>query len=448
MLEKSTYYVLDAQGNQLSMYEHEVDQQAVNYTLAERNIYGSARLGRNSHKIDLYTADIENPVNSILGEKYYELSNHLGNVLAVINDVKYPVASGTTVDYFEVALVSVSDYSPFGVQLDGRTHQSDEYRYGFNGMEKDDEVKGEGNSINFGARIHDPRVGRWLSKDPKWKLFANISPYTYSSNNPVYYKDKAGEVIEPATDKSKTSFNNAVLKVFGEGEVANMLTITGDKLEGISMEDYQRGIESLNDVDQRAAFRGLVLAANDETVFMLDVVNSEETTLFQGESRKGSEFPQGIGIGEQDNTYVDELNPPRVDIAVNEDKDGVRKNATLRTGVKRSKEAMILGSVISAFSLHNNNENVAEVNKTTSLGIVHIQSENIFSRILHGKSMTADPINFKDSNNIPFTESQQERVSLIPAPIVFENIQHRPKFGEGGTIKSNEISVDENKVDD
>jgi hypothetical protein len=53
MLEKSTYYVLDAQGNQLSMYEHEVDQQDVNYTLSERNIYGSSRLGRNSHKVDL-----------------------------------------------------------------------------------------------------------------------------------------------------------------------------------------------------------------------------------------------------------------------------------------------------------------------------------------------------------------------------------------------------------
>jgi len=31
------------------------------------------------------------------------------------------------------------------------------YRYGFNGHEKDDEIKGSGNSLNFGARILDPR---------------------------------------------------------------------------------------------------------------------------------------------------------------------------------------------------------------------------------------------------------------------------------------------------
>ena len=34
------------------------------------------------------------------------------------------------------------------------------YRYGFNGMEKSDEVYGEGNAYDFGARIHDPRIGR------------------------------------------------------------------------------------------------------------------------------------------------------------------------------------------------------------------------------------------------------------------------------------------------
>ncbi len=31
------------------------------------------------------------------------------------------------------------------------------YRYGFNGMEKDDEISGSGNSYDFGARTYDPR---------------------------------------------------------------------------------------------------------------------------------------------------------------------------------------------------------------------------------------------------------------------------------------------------
>jgi RHS repeat-associated protein len=54
---------------------------------------------------------------------------------------------------------------PFGMNMPGRTFNSSEYRYGFNGMEKDDEIKGEGNSLDFGARIYDPRLGRWLSEE-------------------------------------------------------------------------------------------------------------------------------------------------------------------------------------------------------------------------------------------------------------------------------------------
>ena len=40
------------------------------------------------------------------------------------------------------------------------------YRYGFQGQEKDDEVKGVGNSINYKYRMHDPRSGRFFAVDP------------------------------------------------------------------------------------------------------------------------------------------------------------------------------------------------------------------------------------------------------------------------------------------
>src|SRR5690554_7649497 len=58
----------------------------------------------------------------------------------------------------------------------------DSYRYGFNGMEKDDNVKGESNSLDFGARIYDPRVGRWLSRDPLEAKYTFISPYVFVSD--------------------------------------------------------------------------------------------------------------------------------------------------------------------------------------------------------------------------------------------------------------------------
>src|SRR5690554_5452200 len=121
MLEKSTYYILDAQGNQLSMYEHIVDDADVKYYLTERNIYGSSRLGTVKDPVNMVNA---NPLPSygILGNRHYELSNHLGNVLTVISDIKYPLSSdNSTIDSYEVGISNVFDYSPFGAPLDGRT---------------------------------------------------------------------------------------------------------------------------------------------------------------------------------------------------------------------------------------------------------------------------------------------------------------------------------------
>jgi len=44
---------------------------------------------------------------------------------------------------------------------------SNGYRYGFNGMEEDNEIKNiKGSSLDFGARMYDSRLGRWLSLDP------------------------------------------------------------------------------------------------------------------------------------------------------------------------------------------------------------------------------------------------------------------------------------------
>ncbi len=72
-----------------------------------------------------------------------------------------------------------------------RHGSSSAYRYGFNGMEKDDELKGIGNSYDFGARMLDPRVGRWFSTDPKQK--ASQTYYSFGANNPIIFVDPDGK---------------------------------------------------------------------------------------------------------------------------------------------------------------------------------------------------------------------------------------------------------------
>ncbi|MGB3524583.1 MAG: RHS repeat-associated core domain-containing protein, partial [Flavobacteriales bacterium] len=74
--------------------------------------------------------------------------------------------------------------------------QKQGYRFGFNGMEKVDEMYGStGNSYDFGARLYDPRVGRWLSLDPLVDDYPSISPYSYTNNNPILFIDPDGKKI-------------------------------------------------------------------------------------------------------------------------------------------------------------------------------------------------------------------------------------------------------------
>jgi RHS repeat-associated protein len=67
------------------------------------------------------------------------------------------------------------------------------YLYGFQGKEGDNEVKGQGNSYDFGARIYDPRLGRFLSTDPLQKKYPDLSPYHFSGNNPILFVDYDGK---------------------------------------------------------------------------------------------------------------------------------------------------------------------------------------------------------------------------------------------------------------
>lgn len=80
------------------------------------------------------------------------------------------------------------------MQLPGRkfTAANSGYRYGFNGKENDNDVKGEGNQQDYGMRIYDPRLGKFLSVDPLTKDYPELTPYQFASNSPIESIDLDG----------------------------------------------------------------------------------------------------------------------------------------------------------------------------------------------------------------------------------------------------------------
>ena len=71
-----------------------------------------------------------------------------------------------------------------------RHGSSETYRYGFQGQEKDDELKGEGNSYSAEFWQYDPRLGRRWNIDPVDKPW--MSPYHAFSNKPITNMDPNG----------------------------------------------------------------------------------------------------------------------------------------------------------------------------------------------------------------------------------------------------------------
>lgn len=181
-----TYYVCDINGKTMAIYKDDDD---ANLKLNEFPIYSGKRIGeyKSVAGIDPTTNLTSTTAYSrTVGEKYYELNDHLGNVRTVVEDVKN--SDGTA------AVISAADYYPFGMVMPGRDYSSSNYRYGYQGKEREDEVKSNGNNYDFGARILDPRIGRWLSIDPLAAAFPSESPYAAMGNNPVNMIDPDGKM--------------------------------------------------------------------------------------------------------------------------------------------------------------------------------------------------------------------------------------------------------------
>jgi RHS repeat-associated protein len=96
--------------------------------------------------------------------------------------------------------------------MPGRSFNSNSYKYGFNGKENDNEVVGTGEGTqDFGARIYNPALGKFLSCDPKGAMNPGLSPYSFAANNPIMFIDVKGE-------------NPGLPFLFAVGAIANFVT--------------------------------------------------------------------------------------------------------------------------------------------------------------------------------------------------------------------------------
>ena len=90
-------------------------------------------------------------------------------------------------------IVAGSDFYPFGLTMETRDINQEEYKYGYQGgFAEEDEETGYN---AFQARMYDPVIGRWSTKDPYFQFH---SPYLAMGNNPILYQDSDGRWVQIA----------------------------------------------------------------------------------------------------------------------------------------------------------------------------------------------------------------------------------------------------------
>ena len=65
---------------------------------------------------------------------------------------------------------TIHSKTSFGMIMSERSFSSEKYRFSYNGKEKDSET---GNQ-DYGMRVYNPALGRFLSVDPLRQRFASI----------------------------------------------------------------------------------------------------------------------------------------------------------------------------------------------------------------------------------------------------------------------------------
>ncbi len=116
-----------------------------------------------------------------------------------------------------------------------------DYRYAFQGQEKDDEiVNGTGNSYAFDRRMHDPRIGRFLTIDPLTSKYASYSPYIFSGNRVIdSYEMDGAQPLSDEDGKINDNYKPAYLINLPDGTTATIYSIHGGSY-AITQDDRNR----------------------------------------------------------------------------------------------------------------------------------------------------------------------------------------------------------------
>ncbi|MEW4925445.1 hypothetical protein [Algibacter sp. 2305UL17-15] len=175
------------------------------------------------------------------------------------------------------------------------------YRYGFQGQEKDDEVKGEGNSVNYKYRMHDSRVGRFFAVDHLTLSYPYYTPYSFSGNKVIAFGEieglEEGWVINGEEVVKLEGPTEEVLNSFATQELAQAAQSIGMQTPSM-MDSYMK---FLYNNPSTPYTKPATVTCNCATCF----INARPNTMLGGKYSIGGNI--GVGIMEAPSVILPEI---------------------------------------------------------------------------------------------------------------------------------------------
>ena len=306
-----------------------------------------------------------------------------------------------------------------------------------------DEIKGAGNSYDFGARMYDPRVARWLSRDPLEGKYPHLNPYHFVNNSPIAFKDPDGKsgILTIDEESGKATITAHIVFYTGDKSVVSKVNTSNIANYLQSELNGARGKITIGEKTYDLEFE---ITASEKVIYdkifnELDFDNDESSP-----DGKAKEHAANIVLGSQGNQKLDFVNNF---IRIENEGEFVRASnngIASQSGFWLTSDAQSVGTTVLHEFLH-------------GLGLAHpVMTKNsngeweiIVSKYSDGSWPVMAPGGSKDKNGEMIDKTKRKVTSgdfdNLNLPGLFKSINPQTKQSENG-VKEGTI-VGRNSMD-